>query len=155
MLASGSSPIFKSPTLIFNSACFLGVLEAHLPITADFFCIRLDQMIDLGHPLVVLSTRIPWQYDLRLGFFGAADVIAGAGVFNSSRPRLHTRLMVSYLYLKDAFNANNELLTQLWVKRPTWQVLFLQLVLLATLGLQPLTIGQVPKLGAALKMNFQ
>ena len=29
--------------------------------THDFFCSRLDQMIDLRHPLAVLSTRLPWN----------------------------------------------------------------------------------------------
>jgi len=29
--------------------------------TADFFRRRLDQMIDLGHPLAVLSLRMPFQ----------------------------------------------------------------------------------------------
>ena len=29
--------------------------------TADFFRGRLDQMIDLRHPLVVLGARMPWQ----------------------------------------------------------------------------------------------
>ena len=43
--------MFKTPALIFNEACFLGVLEAHMSITADFFRNRLDQMIDLRHPL--------------------------------------------------------------------------------------------------------
>jgi IS5 family transposase len=28
--------------------------------TDDFFRARLDQMIDLRHPLAVLSTRMPW-----------------------------------------------------------------------------------------------
>jgi IS5 family transposase len=28
--------------------------------TPDFFRSRLDQMIDLRHPLAVLSTRLPW-----------------------------------------------------------------------------------------------
>ena len=26
----------------------------------DFFPARLDQMIDLAHPLAVLATRLPW-----------------------------------------------------------------------------------------------
>ena len=30
-------------------------------MTADFFRNRLDQMIDLRHPLAVLSNRMPWQ----------------------------------------------------------------------------------------------
>ena len=28
--------------------------------TDDFFYARLDQMIDLHHPLVVLANRLPW-----------------------------------------------------------------------------------------------
>ena len=30
-------------------------------MTADFFRNRLDQMIDLRHPLAVLSDGVPWQ----------------------------------------------------------------------------------------------
>ena len=30
-------------------------------MTADFFRNRLDQMIDLRHPLAVLSNRMQWQ----------------------------------------------------------------------------------------------
>jgi len=29
--------------------------------TDDFFHSRLDQMIDLRHPLAVLAQRMPWQ----------------------------------------------------------------------------------------------
>jgi hypothetical protein len=50
--------MFKTPTLIFIKARFLGVLEANMSITADFFRNRLDQMIDLHHPLAVLANRI-------------------------------------------------------------------------------------------------
>jgi hypothetical protein len=53
--------MFKTPTLIFNEACFLGVHEAHMSIIADFFRNRLDQMIDLRHPLADLANRMPWQ----------------------------------------------------------------------------------------------
>jgi len=30
-------------------------------MTEDFFRKRLDQLIDLLHPLAVLANRIPWQ----------------------------------------------------------------------------------------------
>lgn len=30
-------------------------------MTDDFFRNRLDQMIDLRHPLAVLASRMPWQ----------------------------------------------------------------------------------------------
>ena len=32
-----------------------------MSITADFFRNRLDQMIDLRHPLAVWANRMPWQ----------------------------------------------------------------------------------------------
>jgi hypothetical protein len=60
MLAFRGMPnVQNSHTLTFNVTCFLGVLEAHMSITADFFSNRLDQMIDLRHPLAVLSNRMP------------------------------------------------------------------------------------------------
>jgi hypothetical protein len=31
------------------------------PATDDFFRSRIDQMIDLRHPLAVLASRMPWQ----------------------------------------------------------------------------------------------
>ena len=31
------------------------------PATDDFFRSRIDHMIDLRHPLAVLSSRMPWQ----------------------------------------------------------------------------------------------
>ena len=44
--------------------------------TPDFFRARLDQMIDLKHPLAVLAQRLPWaQIDASLApFFPAATV---------------------------------------------------------------------------------
>jgi IS5 family transposase len=32
-----------------------------MSMTEDFFRNRLDQLIDLRHPLAVLANRIPWQ----------------------------------------------------------------------------------------------
>ncbi|WP_296293454.1 transposase [Limnohabitans sp.] len=110
-----------------------------MSITADFFRNRLDQMIDLRHPLAVLANRMPWQEieaslahlfarQVRAGkkiedsdLFGATEVIAGAGVSKAGRPRLPTRLMVSLLYLKHAFNESDEDLIQRWGETPTWQ----------------------------------
>jgi hypothetical protein len=38
---------------------FPGVLP--MSDAADFFRSRVDQMIDLRHPLAVLASRLPWQ----------------------------------------------------------------------------------------------
>jgi hypothetical protein len=45
---------------ISNRVCCLGVFESRA-MTDDFLRNRLDQMIDLRHPLAVLAKRMPWQ----------------------------------------------------------------------------------------------
>ncbi len=54
--------------------------------TDDFFRARLDTMIDMRHPLVVLATRMPWaQIEASLApalpcsFRGAAAVLTRPG----------------------------------------------------------------------------
>ena len=81
--------------------------------TDDFFRARLDQMIDMRHPLAVLATRMPWArieasvaplfaHRARPGrvvadadLFGTSAELVGAGVSNAGRPRLPIRLMVA------------------------------------------------------------
>ncbi len=107
--------------------------------TDDFFRARLDQMIDLRHPLAVLATRMPWtdiEASLAPAFahrdrkgravegadlFGPTVAVAGAGVSNAGRPRLPIRLMVALLYLKHAFNESDESLVERWSENVQWQ----------------------------------
>jgi len=107
--------------------------------TDDFFRARLDQMIDLRHPLAVLAGRLPWaQIEAalapafarkdRLGkviaghdLFGTTLEIAGAGVSAAGRPRLPIRLMAALLYLKHAFNLSDEELVARWSENVVWQ----------------------------------
>lgn len=108
-------------------------------MTDDFFRNRLDQMIDLRHPLAVLANRLPWQEieaslaqrwarQLRAGkkiedldLFGPVSGVAAGGISNAGRPRLPARLMVALLYLKHAFNESDEGVIQRWGETPTWQ----------------------------------
>ena len=105
----------------------------------DFFRNRLDQMIDLRHPLAVLANRMPWQEieaslaqrwarQVKAGkkiegfdLFGPVSAVTGRGVSNAGRPRLPTRLMVALLYLKHAFNESDEDVIGRWSETPTWQ----------------------------------
>jgi len=105
----------------------------------DFFRSRIDQMIDLRHPLVVLASHMPWQEieaslahhfarKVRAGkvvevedLFGTHTAVVGGGVSNAGRPRLPIRLMVSLLYLKYAFNESDEGVVERWSETPTWQ----------------------------------
>jgi IS5 family transposase len=107
--------------------------------TADFFRSRLDQMIELRHPLAVLSSRPPWQEleaniahlfakkvragkDISdVGLFGGVAKVAGTGMSPAGRPRLPLRLMISLLYLKHALNESDEGVVERWAETPTWQ----------------------------------
>jgi IS5 family transposase len=101
-------------------------------MTTDFFRARLDQMIDLRHPLAVLAQRMPWdQIEAALApllahkdragrtvidvdLFGPSLAVAGAGVSNAGRPRRPIRLMASLLYLKHAYNLRDEAVVDRW-----------------------------------------
>jgi len=108
--------------------------------TLDFFRARLDGMIDLKHPLVVLATRLPWaaleaalapiwrraardgvlREDADL-FDGSGGVLVGSGVSQAGRPRLPIRLMCSLIYLKHAFNLSDEDTCERWAENVVWQ----------------------------------
>lgn len=107
--------------------------------TDDFFRARLDQMIDLRHPLAVLARRMPWsQIEAALSpafarkdlegkvidhddLFGGTRVIVGGGASPAGRPRLPVRLMSALLYLKHAFNLSDEELVERWAENVVWQ----------------------------------
>jgi len=107
--------------------------------TPDFFRSRLDQMIDLRHPLAVLATRLPWasieaavapklahqpkpaKRVAGADLAGAFDGEFGGGISPAGRPRLPIRLMVSLLYLKNSFNLSDEELVDRWAENVQWQ----------------------------------
>ena len=107
--------------------------------TPDFFRSRLDQMIDLRHPLAVLSTRLPWasieaavapklahqtkpaKRVVGEDLAGAFQGEFGGGISPAGRPRLPVRLMVSLLYLKNSFNLSDEELVERWAENVQWQ----------------------------------
>jgi transposase, IS5 family len=108
------------------------------PATDDFFRGRIDHMIDLRHPLAVLSSRMPWQqieaslshFFMRkarngvampdLDLFGEAPAVA-ARQSHAGRPRVPLRNMILLLYLKRAFNESDEGVVARWAETPSWQ----------------------------------
>ena len=105
----------------------------------DFFRSRIDQMIDLRHPLSILASRMPWQeieaslaHNFArkvkagkkvedIGLFGPEVKVVGGGISKAGHPRLPLRLMVSLLYLKHAFDESDEGVCERWSETPTWQ----------------------------------
>jgi IS5 family transposase len=108
------------------------------PATDDFFRARLDHMIDLRQPLVVLASHMPWQaLEARVSqaFSGRAhtgEPLPDLDLFgeqvqrstrqsNAGRPRVPLRVMIALLYLKHAFNLSDEAVVERWSETPRWQ----------------------------------
>ena len=107
--------------------------------TPDFFRSRLDQMIDMRHPLAVLANRLPWtdieaslapllarqarpaKRVISQDLLGVAEQEFGAGMSPAGRPRLPVRLMVSLMYLKNSMNLSDEELVERWAENVQWQ----------------------------------
>ena len=107
--------------------------------TSDMYRPRLDAMIDLQHPLALLTRYLPWnQIEAALApaferrnragrviqgddLFGPTSELVGAGFSSCGRPRLPIRLMASLLYLKHAFNLSDSELVQRWSQDVVWQ----------------------------------
>ncbi len=77
------------------------------------FRARLDEQINLRHPLVRLAGLIDWAEIERT--FGAC--------FTSTRgrPALPPRLVAGLLYLQHTFDASDEAVVNTWVENPYWQ----------------------------------
>jgi len=80
----------------------------------DLFRARLDQIVDMGHPLARLARTVDWRFLEKS--FGAvyADV--------SGRPPLATRLMAGLAILKHMHNLSDEALCDRWLENPYFQL---------------------------------
>ena len=74
---------------------------------------RLDEQIDLGHPLARLAALIDWA-QIERSF--SAHFVSTRG-----RPALSPRLVAGLLYLQHTFAASDEAVVNTWVENPYWQ----------------------------------
>jgi transposase, IS5 family len=80
---------------------------------AELFRPALEQIIDLGHPLVRLAAELDWEFlETRFG----AVYRPGPG-----QPPLPTRLVAGLLILKHMHNLSDEALCARWVENPYFQ----------------------------------
>src|SRR3984957_7836031 len=79
----------------------------------DLFRSRLDQIIDLKHPLVALGRTVDWAFLERE--FGAVYTD------DPGRPPLPTRLMAGLAILKHTYDLSDEVLCERWVENPYYQ----------------------------------
>ena len=82
----------------------------------DLFRSRLENQIDLRHPLAKLAGRMPWaELEDALAPTLPADPERGG------RPALPVRLMAGLLYLKRAYDLSDEEVCVRWLENPYWQ----------------------------------
>jgi IS5 family transposase len=79
----------------------------------DLFRSRLDQIIDMKHPLVTLGRTVDWAFLERE--FGAVYT-DGPG-----QPPLPTRLMAGLAILKHTYDLSDEVLCERWTENPYYQ----------------------------------
>ena len=73
----------------------------------------LDEIIDLGHPLVRLANEIDWAF-----IDGRFSAVCQAG---SGQPPLPTRLVAGLLILKHMHDLSDEALCDRWIENPYFQ----------------------------------
>jgi IS5 family transposase len=79
----------------------------------DLFRSRLDQIIDMNHPLVRLARTVDWPFlEARFG-----EVYTDA----AGQPPLPTRLMAGLAILKHTYDLSDEVLCERWVENPYYQ----------------------------------
>jgi transposase, IS5 family len=81
---------------------------------SDFFRARLDQIVDMGHPLAKLAATIDWRFlEERFG-----------AVYSDKpgQPPLPTRLMAGLSILKHTHNLSDEDLCARWIENPYYQL---------------------------------
>ena len=82
----------------------------------DLFRSRLENQIDLRHPLAQLAGRMPWaELEDALAPTLPPDPERGG------RPSLPVRLMAGLLYLKHAYDLSDEEVCVRWLENPYWQ----------------------------------
>jgi transposase, IS5 family len=79
----------------------------------DLYRSKLENLIDLKHPIILLSEKIPWEiFNKEFKKYYQIDF---------GRPAKPIRLMVSLLILKQMFNESDETVVERWRENPYWQ----------------------------------
>ena len=79
----------------------------------DLFRPSLDQILDLGHPMVWLGQEIDWDF-----LSGRFSSVCAEG---PGQPPLPTRLVAGLLILKHMHNLSDEALCARWLENPYFQ----------------------------------
>ena len=103
---------------IFLNFTFLQIappMKPHrrMPQTAEMFRPRLDEQLNMQHPLIRLAGLMDWEL---IEHHFAGHFTSGRG-----RPALSPRLVAGLLYLQHANDASDEMVVNTWLENPYWQ----------------------------------
>ena len=98
----------------------------------ELFRSRLENQIDLHHPLAQLASRMLWE-DLEDALSSTLPPDPERG----GRPALPVRLMAGLLYLKHAYDLSDEEVCVRWLENPYWQFFTGEVVFQTTLPCNP------------------
>ncbi len=78
----------------------------------NFFLTRLTDLINMQHPLVILSKELDWE-KMEFEFKNLYSV--------QGRPSIAIRKIAGLLLLKSMFNQSDESVVERWIENPYWQ----------------------------------
>src|SRR5687768_784861 len=81
---------------------------------SDLFRARLDEIVDLAHPVVKLGRAIDWRF--------LEEQFGAVYTDQAGRPPLPTRLMAGLAILKHMHDLSDEVLCERWVENPYYQL---------------------------------
>jgi transposase, IS5 family len=81
---------------------------------SDLFRARLDQIVDLSHPLARLAATIDWRF--------LEERFGAVSTDKPGQPPLPTRLMAGLSILKHTHNLSDEELCARWIENPYFQL---------------------------------
>jgi len=81
---------------------------------SNFFKARLDQIVDLGHPLARLAATINWRF--------LEERFGAVYTDRPGQPPLPTRLMAGLSILKHTHDLSDEELCARWIENPYFQL---------------------------------
>ncbi|MGB0694540.1 MAG: transposase, partial [Rhodospirillaceae bacterium] len=88
--------------------------EPKLTGQQDMFRSRLDQILDLSHPKVVLAGMIDWEF--------LSEKLGAVYADGPGHPPLSNRLMAGLHILKYTDNLSDEEVCARWVENPYYQM---------------------------------
>lgn len=100
----------------------------------DMFRNRLENMIDMNHPLVKLADSLDWEvFDREFGQLYMAKV---------GRPATRTRLIVGLTYLQFMYDMSDDAVVERWLEVPYWQYFTGEEFFQHRMPIDPTTLGK-------------